>query len=85
MSIGIKVETQEIEGSRNLLSQEEIDNSKGLILVIDRIVEPNRFTKHQNVLEASSRTTMKNLKKKYNLFLIKKMAHQDVIFFILNL
>lgn len=59
MGVSIKVETQGTEGSRNTLSQDEIDNAKGIILAIDRAIELGRFTKHENVLETSTRKVMK--------------------------
>lgn len=72
MGISIKVETQGTEGSRNTLSQEEIDNAKGVILAIDRAVELNRFTKHQNVLETSTRKAMKKPEEEIQFVLDKK-------------
>ena len=43
LNLSIKIETQG-QTTQNVLSQEEIDNSKGIILAIDRGVEMERFS-----------------------------------------
>lgn len=72
MGVSIKVETQGTEGSRNALTQDEIDNAKGVVLAIDRAIDLGRFTKHKNVLETSTRKTMKKPEEEINFVLDKK-------------
>ncbi|MGL5522253.1 MAG: PTS fructose transporter subunit IIABC [Metamycoplasmataceae bacterium] len=62
LGLNIKVETQGTEGAKNHLSQEEINNAKGIILALDRSVDTSRFAGQKNVLEISTRTAMKNPK-----------------------
>lgn len=55
LGIKVKVETQGTEGSKNTLTQKEIDESKGVILALDRAVDTVRFKNHSNVIETSTR------------------------------
>lgn len=60
MNIPIKVETQGTEGSRNTLTEKEIQNSKGVILALDRSIDTSRFAGKENVVEISTRDAIKN-------------------------
>ncbi|MGL4183573.1 MAG: PTS fructose transporter subunit IIABC [Metamycoplasmataceae bacterium] len=62
LGLNIKVETQGTEGGKNILSQEEINKAKGIILALDRSVDTSRFAGQENVLEISTRTAMKDSK-----------------------
>lgn len=62
MDIKIKIETQGTEGSKNTLTQEEINNAKGVILAIDKTIDTSRFAGHKNVLEISTRAVIKDAK-----------------------
>lgn len=62
MGIKIKVETQGAEGPKNVLTQSEIDNAKGVILAIDREVEKQRFENSTNVLEISTKKAISKSK-----------------------
>lgn len=74
MNIKIKVETQGTEGSKNTLSQEEINNAKGVILGIDKTIDTSRFAGHKNVLEISTRAIIKDAKQQ-----IKKSLNNEGI------
>ncbi|MDQ0514210.1 PTS system fructose-specific IIC component [Mycoplasmoides fastidiosum] len=54
-NVRLKVETQGTEGSKNSLTQAEIDNAGGIILAIDRSIDTSRFAKHTNVVETTTR------------------------------
>lgn len=62
MDIKIKIETQGTEGSKNTLTQEEINNAKGVILAVDKTIDTSRFAGHKNVLEISTRAVIKDAK-----------------------
>ncbi|UVD81533.1 fructose-specific PTS transporter subunit EIIC [Mycoplasma iguanae] len=70
----IKVETQGTEGSKNVLTDQDIQNAKGVILAIDRAVDTTRFAEHENVLETSTR---KAIHEPLNLF--KKIENGEGI------
>lgn len=72
LGISIKVETQGTEGSRNTLTQSEINNAKGVILAIDRAIDLDRFSTHENVLETSTRKVMRKSKDEIELILNQK-------------
>lgn len=63
MNIKIKVETQGADGTKNQLSQEEINNAKGVIIAVDRTIDLNRFKGHKNFLEMGTKAVIKNAKK----------------------
>ena len=72
MGVKIKIETQGTEGGRNVLTPEEIKNSKGVLLAIDRAIDLDRFTQHPNVIETTTRKVIKNPEQKINNILDKK-------------
>lgn len=63
MSVKIKVETQGAEGIKNKLTQEEINNAKGVIIAVDRTIDLSKFAGHNNVLELGTKAVIKNAKK----------------------
>lgn len=75
MNIKIKVETQGTEGSRNTLTQEDINNAKGVILACDKVIDLTRFAGKENVLEISTSAVIKDAKKQINNILENK-GHQ---------
>ena len=72
LGIRIKIETQGTEGPRNILTDEEIKNSKGVLLAIDRAIDLDRFTKHENVIETTTRKVIKNPESEINNIISKK-------------
>ncbi|MGL5246446.1 MAG: fructose-specific PTS transporter subunit EIIC [Mycoplasmoidaceae bacterium] len=66
MNLKIKVETQGTEGSKNTLTQDEIDNAKGVILALDRAIDRDRFIGIKNVVDVSTRAVIKDPKKEIN-------------------
>lgn len=63
MGIKIKVETQGTDGAKNVLLQSEIDNAKGAIIAVDKVVDLSRFAGKENVLEIGTNAVIKNAKK----------------------
>lgn len=63
MGIKIKVETQGTDGSKNVLTQSEIDNAKGAIIAVDKVVDLSRFSGKENVLEMGTKAVIKDPKK----------------------
>lgn len=66
MNLKIKVETQGTEGAKNTLTQDEIDNAKGVILALDRAIDRDRFIGRKNVVDVSTRAVIKDAKKEIN-------------------
>lgn len=62
MNLKIKVETQGTEGPRNVLSQNEINEAKGVILAVDKIIDTSRFSGKNNVLELGTKAVIKDSK-----------------------
>ncbi|QZX49375.1 fructose-specific PTS transporter subunit EIIC [Mycoplasma sp. E35C] len=62
MNLKIKVETQGTEGPKNVLSQEEINNAKGVIIAVDKVVDLSRFSGKNNVIETGTKTVIKDAK-----------------------
>lgn len=63
MGVNIKVETQGTDGIKNKLTQEDINNAKGVIIAVDRTVDLSRFAGHSNVLEMGTKAVIKDAKK----------------------
>ena len=63
MGIRIKVETQGADGAKNVLTDEDIKNAKGVIIACDRVVELSKFAGHPNVLEMGTKPVIKDAKK----------------------
>ncbi|WP_052663606.1 PTS fructose transporter subunit IIABC [[Mycoplasma] testudinis] len=63
LNLKVKVETQGTEGIANRISMDEINHAKGILLAIDRNIELNRFSGHQNVIETSTGSVIKDAKK----------------------
>ncbi|WP_051616723.1 PTS fructose transporter subunit IIABC [Mycoplasmopsis sturni] len=63
MGIKIKVETQGTEGPKNVLTQEEINNAKGVIIAVDKVVDLSRFSGKENVLEMGTKNVIKDAEK----------------------
>ncbi len=74
MGVKIKIETQGTEGGRNILTEDEIKNSKGVLLAIDRAIDLDRFIDHPNVIETTTRKVIKNPELEINNILEKKGA-----------
>ena len=74
MGVKIKIETQGTEGGRNILTEDEIKNSKGVLLAIDRAIDLDRFMDHPNVIETTTRKVIKNPELEINNILDKKGA-----------
>lgn len=72
MGLKIKIETQGTEGGRNVLTEDEIKNSKGVLLAIDRAIDLERFTNHPNVIETTTRKVIKNPEMEINNIIDKK-------------
>lgn len=72
MNVKIKVETQGADGSKNILTNEEIKNAKGVIIAVDRIVDLSRFSQHSNVLEMGTKPVIKDAKKEIQKILDNK-------------
>ncbi|WPL40065.1 PTS fructose transporter subunit IIABC [Malacoplasma iowae] len=72
MGIKIKVETQGTEGPKNVLTQEEINNAKGVIIAVDKVVDLSRFSGKENVLEMGTKAVIKDPKKEINRILNKE-------------
>lgn len=72
MGLKIKIETQGTEGGRNVLTEDEIKNSKGVLLAIDRAIDLERFTNHPNVIETTTRKVIKNPEMEINNIIEKK-------------
>ncbi|MGL6124974.1 MAG: PTS fructose transporter subunit IIABC [Metamycoplasmataceae bacterium] len=72
MGLKIKIETQGTEGARNILTDNEIKNARGVILAIDRAVDLDRFTNHENVIETTTRKVIKDPEGEMNNILQKK-------------
>lgn len=62
MNLKIKVETQGTEGPRNVLSQNEINEAKGVILAVDKVIDISRFSGKNNVLELGTKAVIKDSK-----------------------
>lgn len=60
LGIKIKVETQGTDGPKNVLSQKEIDNAKGVIIAVDKVVQLDRFAGKENVLEMGTKAVIKD-------------------------
>ena len=60
MNVSIKVETQGTEGARNVLTDDEIKNAKGVILALDRSIDTSKFAGKENIVEISTREAIKN-------------------------
>ncbi|VEU59214.1 PTS fructose transporter subunit IIABC [Mesomycoplasma neurolyticum] len=60
LNIKIKVETQGTEGIENSLSDSDIKNAKGVIIAADRTIDKQKFAKHNNVLEISTKNAIHN-------------------------
>ena len=63
MNIKIKVETQGADGAKNVLSEQDIKNAKGVLIACDRVVELSKFSGHENVLEMGTKPVIKDAKK----------------------
>lgn len=63
MNIKIKVETQGADGAKNVLSEQDIKNAKGVLIACDRVVELSKFSGHDNVLEMGTKPVIKDAKK----------------------
>lgn len=63
MGIKIKVETQGADGAKNVLTDEDIKNAKGVLIACDRVVELGKFSNHPNVLEMGTKPVIKDAKK----------------------
>ncbi len=63
MNIKIKVETQGADGAKNVLSEQDIKNAKGVLIACDRVVELSKFSGHNNVLEMGTKPVIKDAKK----------------------
>ncbi|UUD37052.1 PTS system protein [Mycoplasmopsis californica] len=72
MGLSIKVETQGTEGSKNVLTQYEISNAKGVILAVDKVVDLSRFAGLENVLELGTGTAIKKPEEQ-----IKKILNKE--------
>ncbi|MGL5643328.1 MAG: PTS fructose transporter subunit IIABC [Metamycoplasmataceae bacterium] len=66
MGLKIKIETQGTEGARNILSEDDINNATGILLAVDRAIDLERFSNHQNVIETSTRAVIKNPESQIN-------------------
>ena len=62
MNLKIKVETQGADGTKNPLTQSDIQNAKGIIVAVDRAIDLNRFKGHKNFLEMGTKAVIKNAK-----------------------
>lgn len=60
LGIKIKVETQGTDGPKNVLTQSEIDNAKGVIIAVDKVVQLDRFAGKENVLEMGTKAVIKD-------------------------
>ncbi len=60
MGIRIKVETQGADGAKNVLTDEDIKNAKGVIIACDRVVDLSKFVGHPNVLEMGTKPVIKD-------------------------
>ncbi|MDE6429156.1 MAG: fructose-specific PTS transporter subunit EIIC [Malacoplasma sp.] len=72
MGIKIKVETQGTEGAKNVLTQNEIDNAKGAIIAVDKVVDLSRFAGKENVLEMGTKAVIKDARKEIQKILDNK-------------
>ncbi|MBD5422923.1 MAG: PTS transporter subunit EIIA [Mycoplasma sp.] len=63
MNIKIKVETQGADGAKNVLTDQDIKNAKGVLIACDRVVELSKFSGHPNVLEMGTKPVIKDAKK----------------------
>ena len=72
MGIKIKVETQGTDGAKNVLTQNEIDNAKGVIIAVDKVVDLSRFAGKENVLEMGTKAVIKDAKKEIQKILDNK-------------
>lgn len=63
MNIKIKVETQGADGAKNVLTDQDIKNAKGVLIACDRVVELSKFSGHKNVLEMGTKPVIKDAKK----------------------
>lgn len=60
LGIKVKVETQGTDGPKNVLTQEEINNAKGVIIAVDKVVQLDRFAGKENVLEMGTKAVIKD-------------------------
>lgn len=58
MGVKIKVETQGTDGPKNVITQDEIKNAKGVIIAVDKVVDLSRFAGKENVLEMGTKTVI---------------------------
>ncbi|WP_027334489.1 PTS fructose transporter subunit IIABC [Mycoplasma elephantis] len=72
MGLRIKVETQGTEGAKNILTQEEINNSKGIIIAADKVIDLSRFAGLDNVLEIGTQSAIKKPETQINKILNKE-------------
>lgn len=72
MNIKIKVETQGADGAKNVLTEEDIKNAKGVLIACDRVVELGKFSGHKNVLEMGTKPVIKDAKKEITKLLNNK-------------
>ncbi len=72
MNIKIKVETQGADGAKNVLTEKDIKNAKGVLIACDRVVELSKFSGHENVLEMGTKPVIKDAKKEIQKLLDRK-------------
>lgn len=78
MNIKIKVETQGADGAKNVLSDQDIKNAKGVLIACDRVVELSKFSGHENVLEMGTKPVIKDAKKEIQKLLDHKGTKFEV-------
>ncbi|QZE12118.1 fructose-specific PTS transporter subunit EIIC [Mycoplasma sp. Ms02] len=63
MGVRIKVETQGTEGPKNVLTKEDLDNAKGIILAVDKAIDLSRFAGRENVIDTGTKAVIKDAQK----------------------
>ncbi|ALA30925.1 fructose-specific PTS transporter subunit EIIC [Mycoplasmoides pneumoniae] len=58
-NLKVKVETQGTDGIQNQLTESDLNNTKGIILACDRLIDLTRFYGHANVVEVSTTKAIK--------------------------
>lgn len=77
LGIKIKVETQGTDGPKNVLTQEDINNAKGVIIAVDKVVQLDRFAGKENVLEMGTKAVIKDPVKEIKRSLNKEGKKMD--------
>lgn len=77
MGIKIKVETQGTDGPKNVITSSEIDNAKGVIIAVDKVVDLSKFAGKENVLEMGTKAVINDPKKQINRILNNEGKKMD--------